>query len=336
VMKHGTHWGSSTLVRQSPVARDIKGSALLAATWSERLSGGPSDEPTIAGGRGTWAALGDLLAPFLTHGNQVSVLRDGTETLPAMFRAIRASRRYVHLEYYVVEDVSHEGESLSDLLIKKSEAGVQIAILFDAVGSSSTPPAFVERLRSHGVQLLPFNPVNPLKRRSRYAPNRRSHRKLLISDGEIAMVGGVNMSREYQSYPDRPLSLTTASERTSQRHWRDTDLQLEGPAVAHLQRLFLEHWSQQGGRALAERGFFPPPVDRGHEFAAIIGSTPDTLGLHYYGVLLAALRGAKHRVWITAGYFLPTDEQMRALAQAASRNVDVKLLLPEPVWIFVC
>jgi cardiolipin synthase len=252
---------------------------------------------------------------LVSTGNNLRVLRDGAETLPAMFAAIRGARRYVHLEYYVIEDVHLRGESLFDLLIAKCKSGVQVAIIFDPVGSSRTPSDFFSGLHGHGVHLLSFNPVNPFKSCSLYAPNCRDHRKILIADGTVAIVGGINMSRSYE----RP---------RVQRRWRDTDLQVEGPAVAQLQSLFLEHWSSHGGTALEERGFYPPLARRGQERVAIVGSNSQNGGARFYDVLLAALRAANHRIWITAGYFLPTVALMRELAQAASRHVDVRLLLP--------
>jgi cardiolipin synthase len=270
----------------------------------------------------------ELLSAYTSAGNRLRVLRDGTQTLPVMFHAIRTARRYIHLEYYVIEDVHFEGESLFELLTAKCKDGVQVAIIFDAVGSSSTPPHFFTGLRSHGANLLSFNPVNPLKLRSPYSLNRRDHRKILIADGVIAIIGGINMSRTYESNPAQSPITEPERLRTRRRRWRDTDLQVKGPAVAHLQRLFLKNWCSHGGTALEERGFYPPLAQEGHERVAIIGSSPKSGALHFYEVLLTLVRTAQHRVWITAGYFLPTPALMLQLAHAARRGVDVKLLLP--------
>jgi cardiolipin synthase len=261
-------------------------------------------------------ASASLLSSHLSAGNRLRVLQDGIETLPAMFRAIRGARQYVHLEYYVFEDVHCCGESLFDLLIAQCKRGVQIAIISDAVGSSSTSLASFASLRRHGIRLLSYNPVNPLKFRFAYSLNCRDHRKILIADGRLAIVGGINMSRAYESPP------------RTQRRWRDTDLQVQGPAVAQLQRLFLEHWGSQGGVALEERKCFPVPMHQGQERVAILGGSPKNGGMRFFEVLLAALRSAHSRVWITAGYFLPTASLMRELTLAAGRGVDVKLLLP--------
>jgi cardiolipin synthase len=269
---------------------------------------------------------GDAPAPLIAHeaaeleltfGNRISVLRDGRETLPAIFSAIRAARHFVHLEYYVVENVHSEGQSLRDLLVERSQAGVQIALIFDALGSSGTSSSFFEELRRHGLQMLSFNPINCLKAHLPYSPNCRDHRKILIADGRLAIVGGINLMAAYE---DKPVQ--------APRPWRDTDLQLEGPAVAQLQRLFLQHWYAHGGEPLDDRQFHPPSVRPGQESVGIIGSAGSGTGLQYYGALLAALGAAKHRVWITAGYFLPPPDLLLELVQAARRKVDVRLLLP--------
>ena len=250
-------------------------------------------------------------------GNAVRLLCDGAQTLPAMFAAIRHARRYVHLEYYVFEDVHCGGESLSRLLVERCAAGVQIAIIYDAVGSQHTPPAFLQTLRCAEVRLLSFNPVGAATARRGWSPNRRTHRKLLIVDGRVAIVGGINLSAKYEDAP-----------KTAALRWRDTDLLLKGPAIAPLQQLFLEHWEEQNGRPLqgaipaSERG------TPGQESVGIIGSVPACGRPAYYNALLAALHSARSRIWITAGYFLPTAEQKAALIDAVKRQVDVQLLLP--------
>src|ERR1700730_16199143 len=139
------------------------------------------------------------LAAHLLPGNRVELLCDGDETLPAMFAAMRRARRYVHLEYYVFEDIRCEGETLGELLLERRAAGVQIAVIYDVVGSADTSPVFLETLRRAGVRLLRFGPLNPLVARRGWSPNRRDHRKILIVDGMVAIVGGVNLSSSYES-----------------------------------------------------------------------------------------------------------------------------------------
>jgi cardiolipin synthase A/B len=256
-MRNGSRWNNSPPMTRSAIQLGAADVAELLVPRTVRESVArlktlewPDGEPS--------GPLDDEASSSLTVGNRVRVLQDGNETLPAMFSAIRAALQYIHLEYYVVEDVHSEGESLLDLLVERSAAGVQIAMIFDAVGSSGTPAKFFQELEDHGIHLLSFNPVNPIKLRSRYSLNRRDHRKILIADGRVALVGGINLSSVYESKPAKTAAEAREGKLTSQRRWRDTDLQLEGPAVAQLQRLFLDHWSQHGGEALEDRNFFPP------------------------------------------------------------------------------
>ena len=244
-----------------------------------------------------------------------------------MFAAIRRARRRVHLEFYVFEEVCCAEEKLSELLVNRRAAGVQIAVIYDAVGSAHTAPAFLETLRRTGVQLLRFNPLNPLDARRAWSPNRRDHRKILIVDGTVAIVGGVNLSSSYESAASGRAAGPERRRATVCR-WRDTDLLLRGPAVAQLQQLFLEHWEEQEGDPLQEAGFCALPGRSGPERVGILGSAPACGRPSYYNALLASLRSAGTRVWITAGYFLPTAEQNAALIGAARRRVDVRLVLP--------
>jgi cardiolipin synthase len=271
------------------------------------------------------------LGAHFIPGNQVEPLVDGDETLPAMFSAIRRARHYVYLEYYVFEDVHCKDETLSELLIGKRNGGVQIAVIYDAVGSQHTAPTFLETLRSAGIRLLPFNPINPLVSRRGWSPNRRDHRKILIVDGLLAIVGGINLSTTYERNPLKRTAAAGAQPdgKGNAHHWRDTDLKLTGPAVAELRRLFLDQWAEQQGDPLADIGLHPTaPSTPGQELVAVIGSAPYCNLPRYYHALLSVLRTAKSRVWITAGYFLPTPDQKNALIEAAARQLDVRLLLP--------
>src|SRR5437868_2240045 len=137
----------------------------------------------------------------LFAGNQVSILRDGEQTFPAMFAAIHGARRYLYLEYYIFVDVSCNGEQLSDLLIAKAQEGVRIRIIYDGIGSIDTPADFFTRLQSAGIQVVQFNPPNPLHAFGHFSLNDRDHRKMLIADGTVVIVGGVNLSSTYQSAP---------------------------------------------------------------------------------------------------------------------------------------
>jgi cardiolipin synthase len=258
----------------------------------------------------------------LFAGNQVSILRDGAQTFPAMFAAIHAAKHYLYLEYYIFEDVSCNGEQLEHLLIAKAQEGVRVYLIYDGIGSISTPTDFFTRLQNAGIQVVQFNPPNPLHAGGHFSLNDRDHRKMLIADGTVVIVGGVNLSSTYQSGPGS--SQLTAP----QDVWHDTDLEISGPVVIQLEKLFQEHWREQGGADLAPEDDSSLPAADGSEVVRIIGSTPKRLKSRYYVTVLSAIRNAEKNIWMTAAYFAPTHREKEDLMHAARRGVDVRLLLP--------
>lgn len=265
----------------------------------------------------------------LIVGNRTKVLRDGRETFQAMFGAIAGAKHHINLEYYILQDVTGGGQKLSDLLLARRRAGVQVNIIYDSYGSADTPNAFFETLKAAGVNLVDFNPVNPLDAKNGYSPNARDHRKILVVDGTKAILGGVNLSATYEggSFSGATGTNVHEPERWRER-WRDTDIEVEGPAVAEVQKLFLETWRKQKGPTLDDSRFFPATPTKSNEVVRIIGSTPDDPLPRYYATLLSAIGSADSRVWLTTAYFVPTDEEVRGLINAARRGVDVRLLLP--------
>ena len=263
-------------------------------------------------------ALEDALADSpLAVGNKVTLLRDSAATLAATFRAIREATNHINLEYYIVEDVDESGVHLGDLLIEKQRQGVQVNVIYDGIGSISTPSDFFDRLKDAGVSVLEFHPVDQTS-----SLNDRDHRKILIADGRTATVGGVNLSTVYASAPLRSSSGASGP-------WQDADLKIEGPAVAELEKLFIATWMQQDGPPFSVTSDFFPKIDSGgRDVVRILGSTPDHDVPQYYVSLLSAIRNAERRIWITAAYFVPTAQEMDDLTAAAERGVEVRLLLP--------
>jgi cardiolipin synthase len=261
----------------------------------------------------------------LVLGNKTTLLRDGPATFAAMFKTIAAAKHYVDLEYFTFEDVESNDKKLGDLLVEKARAGVQINVIYDSVGSSDTPPELFGRLSEAGVAILAFHPLDPLKAKAGYSVNDRDHRKILVADGSIAIIGGVNLSNVYGS---KIFSKDNDAPGPNPETWRDTDLVIEGPAVAQLERLFLDIWSQQKGPPLAPSAFFPPLAAQGDEFLHIIGSTPSEIVPQYYATILSAIRNAERSIWISAAYFVPTHQEQEDLLAAARRGVDVRILVP--------
>ncbi|HEV8391846.1 MAG TPA: phospholipase D-like domain-containing protein [Dongiaceae bacterium] len=273
----------------------------------------------------------------LTAGNSTELLRNGDGAFAAIFKAIAGARRHVNLEYYTLEDVVYDGRHLSDLLIAKRQAGIAVNIIYDAYGSSNTPSEFFARLKDAGVNLLAFHPVNPLEAvAGGYSPNDRNHRKIMIVDGTVAVVGGVNLASYYQSKTpgggSKAGAQTSAQDSTTGKerpeNWRDLSMRIEGPAVKQLQGLFLGHWNSEHGPALDQTDFFPDRPANGSEIVRIIGSSPEQDASRYYVALISAIRNAQSTIWLTTAYFVPTFEEKHELIYAAERGVDVRLMLP--------
>ena len=260
----------------------------------------------------------------LIDGNRVTLLRDGNQAFPAMFAAMAAARDSINLEYYTFDDVRSGGRSLGDLLIDRLRHGVAVSILYDAHGSGATPVAFLDRLRHAGAMLTVFNP-NPLARGRLDSPNDRDHRKIMVIDGETAFVGGINLDHVYENPPS---SSDASSGNSAHAYWLDTAARIDGPAVAGLQRAFLDTWAKRKGGPLPARRWFPPLAAQGDQAVRILPSAPREGEPLYYASMLRAIHGARRDIGLSTGYFVPTHQEREELARAARRGVRVRLVLP--------
>lgn len=256
----------------------------------------------------------------LTTGNAVQLLQDGPNTYRAMLTAIADARDHIHMETYIFDDDA-VGQRFVQALIDKQRQGVQVNLIRDSVGTMGTPAALFQRLTDSGVVVLEFNPLNPLMARKDWELNQRNHRKLLIVDGRTAFLGGINISSVYSGG-------STRKGVQGELAWRDTDLQLQGPVVAELQKLFLASWASQKGPSLAPRNWFPPPKQVGSLVVRAIGSSPDEPYSQIYATLLSAIGAAETSVQITNAYFAPDPQLLDALEAAVARGVAVTLILP--------
>lgn len=287
-----------------------------------------TSEPGDAGLLQRHVAIEEAIAETpLIAGNRTQVLRDGPASFRALFAAIRGATHSVNLEFYIFEDVESDGEKLGDLLVAKCQAGVTVNVIYDSFGSAATPGNFIDRLKKAGVKLVKYNPLDPFESLTGiWNPNDRDHRKIVVADGATAVIGGVNLSKDYES---NPFALSGAPGGMPMEMWRDTDLLIQGPAVAQLQRLFLDHWNQQKGPPLADADFFPTIPPMGTTVMRIIGSSPDESGPRYYVTVLTAMRNAEKSIRVTTAYFVPTPQEVEDLKDAARRGVDVRLIVPD-------
>jgi len=259
----------------------------------------------------------------LILGNRVTLLENGRATYPAMLAAIRAARHNINLETFIFSDDT-VGREFAGALIAKRHQGVEVNIIYDSFGCYDTPERFFSLLRANGIKVLQFDPISPWSARAHWSPDHRDHRKLLVIDGQVAFTGGMNVSGSYSS-GFRPVGEEGTDGML--RHWRDTDVEIQGPAVAEFQTIFLATWMRQHGPPLTGRDYFPALHDQGSEIVRVLGSIPEQFSIIYV-TLISAINNAETNVYITDAYFAPDVQMLEALEAAAQRGVDVRLLVP--------
>ncbi len=251
----------------------------------------------------------------ITVNNNISILKNGENTFPSLFAALRKAKHHIHLEYYKVADDTLGGE-LSEILCAKAQEGVTVRLLFDDVGSWSLPRRYQKKLKSAGVQVKSFLPaIFPFITSS---VNYRNHRKIVVVDGEVGFMGGLNIADKYL----RGLSFGI---------WRDTHIRLEGEAVRILQATFLNDWYlATKNEVTLSRAYFPI-ITKEHTATPcqIAVSGPDSDYAAIMQCFFAAISRAKKYVYISTPYFLPSETLLTALKVAALSGVDIRIILPE-------
>jgi cardiolipin synthase len=262
-------------------------------------------------------------APLIT-GNKVRLLVDGPRAYAAMFAAIAAAKQHINIEMYIFDE-AHQGEqALTDLLVERATHGVSINVLYDAVGSGATPPAVFDKLRAAGVQLCAFNPLKPTDNRTGEFVQ-RDHRKIVVVDAQLAFTGGINFSATYSSGSRGRRTRVVDARKDG---WRDTQIQVQGPAAIEMQRLFLQSWTKQQCEGMAVHDYLPKPLEAGGTLLRIDASSVDSRRNETYIAALSAVTFARKSIDLTMAYFSPDSQLEDALRDAARRGVKVRLLLP--------
>jgi cardiolipin synthase len=190
-------------------------------------------------------------------------------------------------------------------------------------------------MRRQGINVCEYNPLSPLAMKASRR-TQRDHRKLLVVDGRVAFTGGINISNEYSrsSFMFRHSKRRPSFDQTREG-WRDTQVEIRGPAVPAFQELFMNTWSKQHCPAMGGGGYFPQPRVEGDKLVRVIGTSPDDAENLIYLELLSAIRHAERSVHITMAYFVPDNAMVDALADAARRGVDVRLILPSATYLSI-
>ena len=251
--------------------------------------------------------------PFTT-GNDVHLLIDGEETFASIFGGIDAAKSYVLVQYYILRD-DRIGRELQSRLIARARKGVRVYVLYDEIGSYDLPRSYVNTLRAGGVTVATFHTVGG--RANRFQINFRNHRKIVITDGCHAWIGGLNVGDEYLGRDPKFGA------------WRDTHVHVEGPVVQAAQVAFLEDWHWAADEML-ELYWDPQPAATGAQRNVLaLPSGPadelETCTLFF----VAVINSATSRLWIASPYFVPDEQFITAVQLAALRGVDVRVLVPK-------
>ena len=255
----------------------------------------------------------------LTANNEVKLLIDGDEKFPELLNELENATAHIHIEYYIYEnDIT--GNQVSDILIKKANQGVEVRFLYDDFGSHGLSNTFIKNLQEAGVQTAPFYKIHWYAFAHRL--NYRNHRKIVIIDGKVSFVGGINMSDKYRN------------DLKADNHlfWRDTHLMIKGQATAYLQYLFMCDWNFCSETPLQySESYFLDNTEQEiikKEVVQIVASGPDSkLPVIFYS-LLEAISSAKKSIYITSPYFIPDKSLMDALIIAIQGGLDVKIIIP--------
>jgi len=256
-----------------------------------------------------YAAISAMLGvPFLS-GHRLRLLIGGAATFEAIFAAIASAEHYVLVQFFIIHD-DELGRRLQATLLERAAAGVRVYLLYDGVGSHDLPNEYGDVLRAGGVQVHPFA---TRRWRNRFQLNFRNHRKVVVVDGWRGFVGGLNVGEEYLGRKP-PLA-----------PWRDTHMELQGPAVADLQLAFDENWHWITGDQLT---LLPPREVDGQATSLIAATGPadaqETCSLFF----VQAIHAARQRIWLTTPYLVPDQALIAALQLAVFRGVDVRILIP--------
>jgi cardiolipin synthase len=261
--------------------------------------------------------IGSALAlanPVLIGGNKIELLNNGDEYFPAMLKAMRAARKTINFEAFILysDDV---GRQFRDVLSERARDGIEVRVLVDGIGSGwSLKNSDVRMMKKAGVKFVYYHPTHSWRVDR---TNRRSHRRVLVVDGRIGFTGGVGFADKWSGHVQ------------DEKHWRDIHVRIEGPLVAQLQAAFQEHWIKTFEEALTGAGQFPALSEAGNVKAQIVSSRSFSMAPVPL-IQAVSFTAATHRIWITNSYCTPTDDQVEQLVNAVKRGVDVRLLLPGP------
>lgn len=256
--------------------------------------------------------LNNAKAPFSLE-NEVQVLTNGKNKFNCLIEQIKSAKHHIHLEYFIIKDDAI-GNEIANLLVEKAKSGVAVRVIFDDVGSWALGKAYIGRLKAAGVEIYPFfEVVLPVLSREL---NYRNHRKIAIIDGEIAMIGGLNIGDEYIGGGPKF------------KFWRDTHLAIKGEAVYALQSIFLNDWYFVSGEWIDDKVYFPKVSVEAQSLIQIAASGPDSEWKCILQAFYKMIAIAEERLFIASPYLVPEESLLMGLKTAALSGIDVRIIIP--------
>ncbi|MEH7375291.1 MULTISPECIES: cardiolipin synthase [Bacillaceae] len=250
----------------------------------------------------------------ISFDTSTKILTNGEETFHHILEQLKKARHHIHLEYYIVRH-DHIGQEIKNILIEKAHQGVKIRFLYDAVGSWQLSKSYINDLRNAGIEMVIFGPVKLPFLNNKF--NFRNHRKMIIIDGTIGFVGGLNIGDEYLGR-DKNIGF-----------WRDTHLMLRGEAVRTLQLIFLQDWYYMTNHSFLTAEYLSPQNDNeNHGGVQLIAGGPDNEWSVIKNIFFSMIASAEKSVWIASPYFIPDEDIFSAIKVAALSGIDVRLLVP--------
>lgn len=249
--------------------------------------------------------------PF--EGNRIETYTTGYPKLQALIKELYKAKDHIHLEYYIFED-DPVGNLICDILIEKSREGVEVRLIYDDVGCWHVPHRFYERMKEEGIEVRSFLKVRFPVFTSKV--NYRNHRKIVVIDGKVGFIGGMNIAERYM----RGFSWGI---------WRDTHIKIEGKAVYGLQTAFLMDWYFVDRTLITSAQYFPEIESQGNSIAQIVTSEPVGQWKEIMLGLTLAINSSKKYFYIQTPYFLPTEPILSALQTAALAGIDIRIMMPE-------
>lgn len=249
---------------------------------------------------------------FLFDGNKIDTYVDGYSKLQAFIGDLYKAKKHIHIQYYIFED-DPVGRLVRDVLIDKVNQGVEVRVIYDDVGCWHVPNSFFDEMRKAGIEVRSFLKVRFPLFTSRV--NYRNHRKVVVIDGAVGYVGGMNLAMRYLK--GLPWGV-----------WRDTHIRIKGRAVHGLQTSFLLDWYFVDRSMITSSRYFPKLESEGNTMAQIVTSDPIGPWMEIMQGLVVAIANAKRYFYLQTPYFLPTEQTLDALQTAALSGVDVRIMLP--------